>query len=408
MTLSSPEPFRSPASATAPSVTDALRAQLLRNPPPPAWLHGRVLFDTGGREVCTLRVGGGVARVHPGAVGRPDTRLCGDPATLVSIARGQAAGVEQFLLGRLRVEGNLSLSLQLDALFDNGHKPDRFPRPWMRKAVGVRTFYMEAGPPSAPPVVAIHGLGATNASLLPTIWELAKDHRVISPDLPGHGASSAPRAGYDAAFFSRWLRALLDDLGVERAVLAGNSLGGRISLEFALDHPDRVAGLVLLAPAVAFRKLRQMVPVVRLLRPELALLPLPMTKTAAATGLRAIFARPDRLSEQSFEAAAGEFARLFHEGGHRMAFFAALRSIYLDDAFGQRGFWRRLPRLEPPSLFVWGRKDRLVPVGFAHHVTAAVPHARTVVLDDCGHVPQYELPDRTNSLIREFFADIGW
>lgn len=391
-----------------PALVDILRAQLLRNPPPPAWLKGRVVFDPAGGDTCTLVVGDGIARALPGTVGKPDTRLSGEASLLGEILKGNAAGVEAFLSGGLRVEGNLGLSLQLDALLDHGKRPDRFPRPSMRRAGKVRTAYLEAGPPGAPVVVAIHGLGATNASLLPTIWDLAADFRVIAPDLPGHGASAAPRAGYDAAFFSRWLEAFLDEVGVERAALVGNSLGGRIALEFGLDAPQRVAGLVLLAPAVAFRKLRQMVPLVRFLRPELAALPLPMTQRAAVVGLHAIFARPARLTSQSYDAAAGEFVRVFRDRAHRVAFFCALRSIYLDDAFGEQGFWRRLPALAPPSLFIWGRRDRLVPIGFARHVAQAVPQAETVIFDDCGHVPQYELPERTNSLVRQFLAGRDW
>jgi pimeloyl-ACP methyl ester carboxylesterase len=408
MTLSSADRPDGPSPADRVPLAEVARTQLRRNPPPPQWLRGRVLLEAVDGDRCTIEFGKGVVRSWPGAVARPDTCVCATADVLADIVRGSRAGVEAFLRGDLRVAGNLALSLQLDALFDDGRRPDHFPRPWVRRVAGVRTAYMEVGPRDAPAVVAVHGLGATNASMLPTIWDLARDHRVIAPDLPGHGATSAPRASYNAAFFSRWLGELLDDLEVDQSIVMGNSLGGRISLEFGLDHPERVAGLVLLSPAVAFRKLRQFVPIVRLLRPELAVLPLPMSRGAATAGLRSLFARPGRLTSQSYEAASGEFVRVFRDPRHRMAFFAALRSIYLDDAFGERGFWNRLPELSPPALFIWGRRDRLVPVGFARHVDAAVPRSRTVILDDCGHVPQYEMPEQTNQLIRTFLADVGF
>ena len=63
-----------------------------------------------------------------------------------------------------------------------------------------------------------------------------------------------------------------------------------------------------------------------------------------------------------------------------------------------------MKELRTPTLFIWGRRDRLVPAGFARHVEKALPNATSVVLDDCGHVPQYELPDKTHELTRSFLA----
>jgi pimeloyl-ACP methyl ester carboxylesterase len=286
-------------------------------------------------------------------------------------------------------------------------RPARFPRSAMVLAGRTRTFHLEAGPRDAPPVVLLHGLGATNASLLPTLWDLADSYRVLAPDLPGHGASAAPYGAYDARFFARWLAEYLDAVGVDSCVLLGNSLGGRVALEVALLEPDRVSGLILLAPAVAFRRLRQFVPVVRLARPEAAALPLPMTRGMARVTLRRMFSQPARLTAQSYDAAAGEFVRVYKRAAYRVAFFSSLRQIYLDDAFGEEGFWRRLPDLAPPALFLWGDRDRLVPSGFARHVAAALPGARSVVLPDCGHVPQFELPDRTHAEVRAFLRELA-
>ena len=68
------------------------------------------------------------------------------------------------------------------------------------------------------------------------------------------------------------------------------------------------------------------------------------------------------------------------------------------------GFYARLATLEPPALFVWGTEDRLIPAGFSRHVEAALPQAEQVILEDCGHVPQVELAERTNGLIAELIA----
>jgi pimeloyl-ACP methyl ester carboxylesterase len=400
-----------PAHRYGPDLVTVTRDRLAVVPPDPgrlaplAGVRADVVLDAGEAGSCTIVLWDGRVSAHPGRTASPVTRIAGDLETLVAVVEGRLSGVEAFLDDRILVSGNLALSLQLEGLFEApDHHLGRSIRAGVVDVGRVRTAYLEAGPPDGRPVVLLHGLGATNASMLPTMWDLASDYRVIAPDLPGHGASSAPGLRYDARFFGEWLTGLLDELGVADAVLTGNSLGGRISLEIALAHPDRVQALILLAPAVAFRRLRQFVPFVRVLRPELASLPLPMTQGVAERGLRAMFAHPERLSPSAYHAAAGEFVRVYHDRAHRVAFYSALRQIYLDDAFGDEGFWARLPGLEPPALFVWGTRDRLVPAAFSRHVDAALPTATTVVLDDCGHVPQFELPGRTNELIRAFLT----
>jgi pimeloyl-ACP methyl ester carboxylesterase len=375
---------------------------------PLADIRADVVLDAGAAGATTIVIWNGRVSAHPGRTEAPVTRIRGDLDTLVAVVEGRRSGVEAFLQGDIVVSGNLALSLQLDGLFKTGAGEHRRSlRAGVADAQGIRTAYLEAGRPGRTAVVHLHGLGATNASMLPTVWDLAADYHVLAPDLPGHGASAAPAGAYNAAFFATWLEAFLDAKGIEEAVLVGNSLGGRISLEIALARPGRVRALALLAPAVAFRRLRQFVPVVRLLRPEMAALPLPMTERAAARGLRLLFAHPERLTPAAYHAAAGEFARVYRDRGHRIAFYAALRQIYLDDAFGTDGFWRRLPQLQVPALFVWGGRDRLVPATFARHVTEAVPAAETVVIGDCGHVPQFELPEETNRVIREFLSGPG-
>ena len=304
--------------------------------------------------------------------------------------------------GDLRVRGNLALALQLDTVFGNGKRPARWPRSGTVRAAGLQTSYLEAGRGTA--VVLLHGLGATNASLLPTLWDLARDHRVVAPDLPGFGESAKPVRSYNAQFYARWLAALLDQLGIDRVHLVGNSMGGRVALEAGLEHPDRVDRMVLLAPSPAFIRYREFVRVVRVLRPELAVIPVRPTHRQVVRGIKGMFSRPERLPDEWYDAAADEFLRVFRTARGRVAFFSAARQIYLEEPHGETGFWDRLPAMTRPALFVWGERDRLVPAKFARHVERALPNSDAVVFEDCGHVPQYELPKRTNVLIREFLG----
>jgi pimeloyl-ACP methyl ester carboxylesterase len=130
-----------------------------------------------------------------------------------------------------------------------------------------------------------------------------------------------------------------------------------------------------------------------------------MSHRAVVAGIKLMFAKPTRLPESWYAAGADEFLRVMRDWPHRRAFYATLRQIYVEEPFGTRGFWTRLRRVTAPALFIWGARDRLVPSAFARHVTTALPNSRSVVLPDCGHVPQFELPERTLELTREFLSD---
>ncbi len=339
-----------------------------------------IALDAGPAGRWTMRVGRDGRMLRTLGVARhAQATIRADADTLVALLSGRESGVGAFMGGRLTVRGSLGLALLLEGALSPPDRPARFPRTATVAACGIRTPYLEGGPLDAPVVVALHGLGATNASLLPTVWDLATDYRVIAPDLPGFGMADKPIASYSAAWFGRWLEQFCDALGLDRFFLLGNSLGGRVAIEGGLMMPDRVRGLLLLTPSPAFRKLRQFVPLVRLLRPELAVVPLPVGHATAVAGLRKMFAVPDRVREAWYDAAADEFLRVMRDPRGRIAFFSAMRQIYLEEAFGADGFWERLPGLRPPALFVWGDSDRLVPHGFERHVVQALPQCHSVV-----------------------------
>jgi pimeloyl-ACP methyl ester carboxylesterase len=268
--------------------------------------------------------------------------------------------------------------------------------------LGVRSSYLEAGPKDAPTVLLLHGLGATNASMLPLVPDLARDHRVIAPDFPGFGASAAPRWRYSPADLATWVRAFQETVDTGPVSIVGNSMGGRVAIEAGLSAPDLVDRLVLLCPSPAFRRFRQFGPLVRMLPPEVLVTPLPMVHRLTAIGVRTLFADSSRLPGPWYDSAADEAIRVLRDYRHRRAFFCAAKQIYLEPAYGESGFWDRLPTLAPPALFVWGEQDWLVPSAFEEHVMRALPQAESVVLSDCGHVPQFEHPEVTVDLVRTF------
>jgi pimeloyl-ACP methyl ester carboxylesterase/putative sterol carrier protein len=387
---------------------DALLASRLRRTLHGSTLEHRVasvVFDAGHSQ-WTVDFDHGRTRVRRGATLEPTLVVRGEPEVLEAVISGQASGVQAFLDGAVTIRGDLGLSLELDGMLSDESTPDHFPRARRVTAMGIPTSYLEAGPPDAPPIILLHGLGATNASLLPCLADLARDHRVLAPDLPGFGNTAAPRAAYSPAWFAAWLEDLQKALHARPAILLGNSLGGRIALEAGLAHPRSVRGLVLLTPSPAFRRMRQVVPMVRLMRPELARLPFPVNHRLVVEVVRSFFSDPDRLPRAWYDAAADECVRVLRSPAHRVALMACARQIVVEEAHGRDGFWDRLPALAPPALFVWGDRDRLVPAAFARHVTDALPDTRSVVMADCGHIPQFEHPVATMALVRQFLADL--
>jgi pimeloyl-ACP methyl ester carboxylesterase len=344
-----------------------------------------------GEEAHDVLLAGAGAMVVEADGRRHDAIISGSGAAWRRAAKEPGGGLGQLRRGDLRMRQNLHVAVGFLAATSGDTSAARLRLHEHETPFGPISA-AEAG--SGPPVLAIHGLGGSKASFLPTIGALADSFRVIAVDLPGFGDSVKPlRAPFDAAYFARAMTAVLDAAGLERAHVVGNSMGGRIAIEMALTESDRVDRLVLLSPAMAWLRPRRWAPVVRLLRPELSLLPMPVEPLIR------------RLVPKQGWAAAGmdEFLRAYSTARGRHAFNAVARNIYLDEPHGDDGLWARLGAMTHESLFVWGRRDTLVPIGFMRHVEKAFPAARHVELD-CGHVPQVERPRETHAAIRDFLG----
>jgi pimeloyl-ACP methyl ester carboxylesterase len=348
---------------------------------------------TGGAEWDAL-IEGDRARLVPVA-GEPDALLSADLGSWDRIARDVRGGMTAYRQGRLQVRRNLHLGVGLLAATSASTEPGRLRFAAVKTPIG-EISYVEAGVGN--PLIALHGLGGTKASFLPTLSAMADTHRVIAIDLPGFGDSAKPIAApYDARWFARAVVAAMDGLEIDRAHLVGNSMGGRVALETALRSSDRVDRVVLLCPALAWLRRPPWAGALRFLRPELGLFqvaPRPVVERVVRNFLP---------GADDGWAAAGvdEFLRSYLTPRGRAAFYASARNILLDAPAGENGFWARLSTIERDCLFIWGQHDTLVPVAFRRHVEGALPSARHVVLD-CGHVPQVEAPHRTHPAMLRF------
>jgi len=254
---------------------------------------------------------------------------------------------------------------------------------------GVRFRVREEGPRMAPPIILIHGFTFSLESWDGWAADLARDHRVIRFDLAGHGLSDPDRRGrYDTATRVRQLRKLMDRLGIPRATVAGNSFGGLIAWNFAARYPRRVDRLVLVDSA-AFSingVTENPVPVPPAMRGYL----LDPRPAAVAFSAGTIFAHPDRLSPARLELMRAMIAR------NGPALIAHLEQFTLPDPRPLLG------RLTMPTLILWGRADKLIPVAQADQLAAAIGPAKLIIYDDVGHAPQEEATAASIGDLRAF------
>jgi pimeloyl-ACP methyl ester carboxylesterase len=335
--------------------------------------------------------------------GSPDAEIVTDIPTWHDIDQGRLSGIEAFAQRRLSVRGSIEKSLHFEPLFS---RPEAGALRYSIEHISTgrtKISALVAGSENAEPLVLIHGLGATKSSWLPVVPDLARRHRVIAIDLPGFGASSKPIGPYNAPWFSDHVFRLLDRMGIERARLAGNSMGGRISIEMAMRSPERVTAIACLCPAAAFSK-RPLLWMARIARPELGVFAARLPRERVRAGLKDLFSAPRRVEESWYDAAIDDFLHVWRSPRARMAFFASLRNIYLDEPYGESGFWARLAQLQSPAFFLYGSRDVLITSRFARRVRLAVPTASVEVWKDCGHVPQIEHPERTVSTLMDFYA----
>lgn len=250
---------------------------------------------------------------------------------------------------------------------------------------GVRTRVLDTGPPGARPVLLLHGIGGHLEAFAGTVPALAPHRRVVAYDLPGHGWSSTPAdRSYEVDGYVRHLAALLDLLQVPVADLVGLSLGGWIAGRFAIDVPQRVGRLVLVAPG-GVRADPAVMGAIRRLSTAATDRP---TEAAVRARLEWLMADPAAVTDDLVAARLAVYRR-------PGAAAAMARVLCLQDP-GVRARNLLSPadwaRITAPSLVVWGTRDATGDAGTGAELAGWLPDARFVRMDGAGHWPQFEDP----------------
>jgi pimeloyl-ACP methyl ester carboxylesterase len=267
---------------------------------------------------------------------------------------------------------------------------------------GQELSYLDSG--NGPAVLFIHGLLGSHRNWAHLVDALDTRHRVVAPDLIGHGASAKPMGDYSLGAHAATLRDLLDHLGIARVTLVGHSLGGGIAMQFCYLFPDRVERLVLVSSGGLGRSVSPLLRSATLPGADwvLALAASGWVRNRAeAVGgtLRRLGVRP---SADLTEGWLG-FSSL-GEAETRRAFLATARSVI--DPGGQTVTAHdHLPMaIAVPTLVVWGTRDRMIPAWHATTAQQAIAGSRVELFEGAGHFPHLEQPERFALLLGDFMA----
>jgi pimeloyl-ACP methyl ester carboxylesterase len=268
---------------------------------------------------------------------------------------------------------------------------------------GLLVHVRDQGPSSDPlPLVLIHGTGASLHTWEGWATELARTRRVISFDLPGFGLTgpypNQADGDYRDARYVAFTRQLLARLGVGRAIVAGNSLGGAIAWQLALADPERVAGLVLV-DAAGHEVVPESVP----LGFRLAQLPVlregmrwVLPRRAVESSVVNVYGNPARVRGETVD----RYYELTLREGNRAALMQRMDQL-------APGPVARLAEIRVPTLILWGERDRLIPPRWGQAFQQAIPGSRLVNFPDLGHVPQEENPAATLAALRDWLPSVA-
>lgn len=263
-------------------------------------------------------------------------------------------------------------------------------------ASGVQTHYYEAGPTHAETLLLLHGMSASADTFRDLLAVFSSNYRVIAPDIPGFGFSENVNP-YTFPRLTSWLKSFVESLGIRSAHLAGHSFGGALAVSYALDHPDDVRSLILMAPSVLrpgkypqwLRKFAQ-----SKFSEWVLELGVSASRVMLQRQMRAAFYDPG-----PFDASLWDRRRRDYENARASA--AVLRASALHD------IRRDLRNIRQESCIIWGRQDPVLEPADAMRLNELMPQSRTQLhlLPQCGHIPHIEKEEEVISIVTQFLVE---
>jgi pimeloyl-ACP methyl ester carboxylesterase len=255
-------------------------------------------------------------------------------------------------------------------------------------------FRDEGNPTDSLPILLIHGMSSSLHTFDSVTVDLKKNHRVISVDLPAFGLTGPnPENAYSLDYYAQFLEAFREKLQVEKWSLAGNSLGGAIAWNYAVNFPNRVHRLILI-DAAGYPKLNEKgsigfkiasTPIIN----NLMLYVTP--KSLVRESLLSIYYNPKMVTDAQVER--------FHDVAIREGNRAALLSIFKN---GFKADYQKIKFVQAPTLILWGEKDNLIDVGNVLSFQKDIKNSKAVIFPKVGHVPMEEIPHEVSKEINQF------
>ena len=287
----------------------------------------------------------------------------------------------------VRLSVALALSLVALAPMAPAQAPPSLPPEKIAEVLGQKIHYYEAG--QGPTVIFLHGLGGDAGMWAANIGPVSGKYRVYALDQIGFGRSDKPLIDYKIETFVEFLQSFMRALGTPKATLVGNSLGGWIAADFATQHPEMVEKLVLVdAAGMRFER-----------NPEL--LPVDLNPSSLAS-MRKILESVVYDKQSVTDALVRRVFEQHLKSGDGYTIQRVMAGVFAKDQFEDE----KAGSIHAPTLVLWGHDDALIPLSNAERFQKAIPGAKLVVIDRCGHIPQIEKPQEFNKALLEFLGQL--